>query len=141
VVIENGLFARPQALIGANRPRSPTVQLLRSVQSPAMTTGPDGTGFINMNSNTLQTLGDFLFVQTLDGNVLVTPFQSIGGIHHSSLGAGQPVLCKQQKTRILCCKIVSFALGAGTMRFVDGKLVHVSNQSGHYMPRFVKQKE
>jgi hypothetical protein len=33
------------------------------------------------------------------------------------------------------------ALGDGTMRFVDGKLVHVSNQSGHYMPRFVKQKE
>jgi hypothetical protein len=116
VVFVNGLFARPAALIGRGN-KEPILLNAAQTKKMALTlTGDQKDLFTNFDVNLNQVLGDFLYVQTVDGTLYVSPFQSMGTFHHSSLARGQLVLA------------------AGTMRFVNGKLVHVSNQSGHYKP-------
>ena len=56
-----------------------------------------------------------IYVMSPTGNIHASP-HSVGNRHHSSLLAGANVA------------------GAGEMRVMQGKLVHISNKSGHYAP-------
>jgi len=57
-----------------------------------------------------------VFVVNKDGNIYASLIQTIGRFHHSSLAAGDSVLT------------------AGEMSVSNGKLVLISNKSGHYRP-------
>jgi hypothetical protein len=57
-----------------------------------------------------------IFVMNSSGELFASLHQKSGEFHHSSLAAGQAVAA------------------AGEMKVVDGKLISISNRSGHYLP-------
>lgn len=61
--------------------------------------------------------GRAIFVMDGSGNLYATLEQDPGHIHHSSLLGGEPVV------------------GAGEIEVRDGKLIAMTDQSGHYMPQ------
>jgi RHS repeat-associated protein len=73
-----------------------------------------GVPFDTSASNTLW--GGAIFVMDPQGKIFASNSQVRGEFHHSSLLAGQPVAA------------------AGTLSVENGKLLSVSNQSGHYQP-------
>ena len=130
-LIEKGKFYRQPALVGRHRNRvgsTPKLVPLSSMLAMknemrrALRPGDDrrqSRPFVQFDTNQFE--GDFLYVIDVDKKVYVTPFSWIGGLHHSSLSAGQPVIC------------------SGTMKFAtDGTLVEVSNDSGHYRPNAMR---
>jgi hypothetical protein len=60
--------------------------------------------------------GQAIFVMDGSGNLYATLDQRVGHTHHSSLLGGEPVA------------------GAGEIEVEDGRLVSMTNQSGHYRP-------
>jgi hypothetical protein len=61
--------------------------------------------------------GRAIFVMDGSGNLYASLEQEPGYIHHSSLLGGEPVV------------------GAGEIEVRDGRLVAMTDQSGHYMPQ------
>jgi len=57
-----------------------------------------------------------IFVMNARGELYASKFQESGHFHHSSLAGGQPVAA------------------AGEMLVIEGRLVDISNMSGHYQP-------
>jgi hypothetical protein len=81
----------------------------------------DGTLFDTRGSDTHwgHVSGDdnrAIFVMDEHGNMYASTYQKAGDFHHSTLSNGQPVA------------------GAGEIQVHDGKLVDITDQSGHYRP-------
>ncbi|HEY6925315.1 MAG TPA: hemagglutinin repeat-containing protein, partial [Steroidobacteraceae bacterium] len=68
-----------------------------------------------VDSNGVPLEGNYIFVVDQQGRLIASPPHE-GVIHHSSLGAGKPVLT------------------AGTIHATGGKVGDLTNQSGHYRP-------
>jgi hypothetical protein len=80
-------------------------------------TARDGGLFDTGTSQTVWSGGGrAIFVMDEHGNLYATVDQQIGRIHHSSLLAGEPVV------------------GAGEIEVRNGRLVAMTDQSGHYQP-------
>jgi hypothetical protein len=60
--------------------------------------------------------GRAIFVMDGNGNLYASMDQEVGRIHHTSLLAGQPVV------------------GAGELEVRDGRVVAMTDASGHYRP-------
>jgi hypothetical protein len=60
--------------------------------------------------------GRAIFVMDPHGNLYVSYEHSAGKIHHSTLSSGQPVT------------------GAGELKVIDGRLIELTGNSGHYRP-------
>ncbi len=76
----------------------------------------DGTLLDTRQARTHDGESSAIYVVDGRGNIYASLEQKSGKIHHSSLLAGQPVAA------------------AGEMKVIDGQLISVNNQSGHYRP-------
>jgi hypothetical protein len=105
----------PGGRYGANAPAPlrPVHYLSESEREESRVYTQDGK-LVDSNGVPLYT-GDYIFVVDQKGRLIASPPVE-GLIHHSSLGAGKPVLA------------------AGTIKVVDGQITQLSNQSGHYRP-------
>jgi hypothetical protein len=104
----------PGSRYGANvsAPLPPVHYLSESERQEARIYTQDGK---LVDSSGVALDGDYIFVVDQQGRLIASPPHE-GVIHHSSLGAGKPVLV------------------AGTIKVVDGQIKQLSNQSGHYRP-------
>lgn len=75
-----------------------------------------GNLFDTSNATTWDGKKSAIFVMDEQGNIFASKYQEVGLFHHSSLGQGLPVSM------------------AGEIKVVNGVIVDISNQSGHYMP-------
>ena len=82
-----------------------------------------GRPFDTRTAATWDGSGKAMFVMDANGELYASTYQAAGVFHHSSLAGGQPVAA------------------AGELTVVNGKLVAISNRSGHYLPgeRFTEQ--
>jgi hypothetical protein len=76
----------------------------------------DGSLFDTTGGGTVRSSGRAIFVMDGNGNLYATMDQQVGHIHHSSLLGGADVA------------------GAGEIRVEGGRLVDMTDQSGHYQP-------
>jgi len=77
----------------------------------------DGNLFDTASSSTLWSSGGkAICVMSKSGNIFASKYQEMGLFHHSSFLAGQPVAF------------------AGEIEVEDGKLLEITNRSGHYKP-------
>jgi hypothetical protein len=76
----------------------------------------DGSLFDTTGGGTVRSSGRAIFVMDGHGNLYATMDQQVGHIHHSSLLGGADVA------------------GAGDIRVDGGRLVDMTDQSGHYQP-------
>jgi hypothetical protein len=72
--------------------------------------------FDTSDSKTADGVGKAIFVMSETGEIYTSKYQERGLFHHSSFLAGQPVAA------------------AGELIVEQGKVVQVSNRSGHYQP-------
>lgn len=99
---------------GANAPAPlPPVHYLSESEREESRVYTQGGKLVDSNGTALE--GDYIFVVDQQGRLIASPPHE-GVIHHSSLGAGKPVLT------------------AGTIKVHDGEVTMLSNQSGHYRP-------
>jgi filamentous hemagglutinin len=105
----------PGSLYGANSAQAPLppVHYLSESEREEARVYIQGGKLVDSNGTALD--GDYIFVVDQQGRLIASPPHE-GVIHHSSLGAGKPVLA------------------AGTIKATDGKIETLSNQSGHYRP-------
>lgn len=75
-----------------------------------------GRLFDTRNATTWSGDSKAIFVMNADGEIFASTYQKAGVFHHSTLAGGQPVSA------------------AGELSVIDGKLVEISNRSGHYQP-------
>lgn len=75
-----------------------------------------GRPFDTRTAATWDGSGKAMFVMDANGELYASTYQAAGVFHHSSLAGGQPVAA------------------AGELTVVNGKLVAISNRSGHYLP-------
>lgn len=75
-----------------------------------------GRLFDTRSAATWDGTGKAMFVMDANGELFASTYQEAGVFHHSSLAGGQPVAA------------------AGELTVIDGKLVALSNRSGHYQP-------
>lgn len=75
-----------------------------------------GRPFDTRNATTWDNTSKAIFVMNADGELYASNYQEGGKFHHSSLSGGQPVAA------------------AGEISVIAGKLVAITNRSGHYMP-------
>jgi hypothetical protein len=105
----------PGSRYGANAPAPlHAVHYLSESEREESRVYTEGGKLVDSNGVPLYT-GTYIFVVDQQGRLIASPPVE-GRIHHSSLGAGKPVLT------------------AGTIKVVDGQIMQLSNQSGHYRP-------
>jgi len=104
----------PGSRYGANAPAplAPVHYLSESEREESRVYTQDGK---LVDSNGVPLEGDYIFVVDQQGRLIASAPHD-GVIHHSSLGAGKPVLT------------------AGTIKATGGKIGDLTNQSGHYRP-------
>jgi hypothetical protein len=76
----------------------------------------EGRLFDTRRAQTLGGVSRAIFVMNARGELFASNYQARGDFHHSSLAGGQPVAA------------------AGELLVVEGKLIGISNVSGHYLP-------
>ncbi|KAA9165863.1 hypothetical protein FPZ12_005140 [Amycolatopsis acidicola] len=78
----------------------------------------DGTLFDTSTATDIHSDGGrAIFTMDRHGNIYASNYQGAGDFHHSTLANGQPISA------------------AGEMTVKNGKITHVNNNSGHYMPQ------